>query len=176
MTRKRPTRCRTAFAALALILCTTSAPSAGRTHGHAVPAATPAVAAASRTHDDWKGFDLSPYYEMEGVTHSRMSKAALQFIPQLADKAESITMLATTAKKPAKAFEKVRNEIDSDSRYESLASAKNEELTFYIYGHGQDDSYDEMLCFVQVEGIYTVAQIMGKFTEKDLTAIMSTIR
>lgn len=144
----------------------------------AFPAAGPAFSRAdaptqtcSPARHEWKGLDLAPYREMDDVAHSQVPQAALKFIPQLADKVESITILSTTARKPARRFEELRDSLEDSTDYENLGSSKNTDYALYTYGHRRDGRYVEVLCFLQTDRTSTVLQIRGTLAEEDIAGV-----
>ena len=134
------------------------------------PAATPTPLCPS-ARDKWKGLDLTPYRQMDDVAHSQVPQAALQFIPRLADKVESITVLTTTARKPARRFEELRDSLESNADYENLGSTKKGDYALFTYGHRSGEQFVEVVCFLQADRTSTVLQIRGTLAEEDIAGV-----
>lgn len=167
-------RCRTALAALALCLPAAAGRGPATADGAAAPCPTELTAANEAADSAWTGYDLSAYCEMDEVTHVQLQEGTLKFIPGAGEKVKSVTLLTTTARKPKKAFEKMRTALANDTNYASLGSTRNENSALYTYTHGEGERFDEVLCFIEGDGFYVVLQVLGELAEEDIAGLVKT--
>ena len=120
------------------------------------------------------------YADMDNVTSVYISKAMFQMMPQVADiglsmanlagKMEALQLVSTEKKDMIPQMRKEFTQLMSKDQQE-LMRVKNGNTRVTFYANMKNDLISELLMLADADSSFTVIQLLGKFTLKDIQEI-----
>lgn len=117
------------------------------------------------------------YADMDNVTSVYISKAMFQMMPKVADiglnmanlagKMEALQLVSTEKKEMIPQMRKEFTQLMNKDQQE-LMRIKNENTRVTFYANMKGDLITELLMLADADSSFTVIQLLGKFTLKDI--------